>query len=327
MSTHLFREGDLAVLRTNRFVNPSFETDAAGVTYSGDNFAFVDTSTYGVGAPWVLSGESSIYWALTSTPTATTSLAQDIAGPLEGGQWVAVCIPVQPYEWNGRVQVKIYPDAPAVGEGTIIAAPADTWAYPVATYQLPGGVSAATAHLFIYGASADTPDADAEGDTDAWIAAVADTEAEALAALTPYFDGDTPGSVFTQTSYAWTGEPHASTSTESTATGVVSPNAVLNYEHETDTGVTAHRPAHGGAPLIVRRTFATPPSGTFEFLAVDLASAEDIAAMCDGRTNVELWSDDLPGAPFLFTPTDAGRVRWNTPYSSWTVYVPYARLT
>ncbi|MGC0144947.1 hypothetical protein [Pseudactinotalea sp. Z1732] len=53
--------------------------------------------------------------------------------------------------------------------------------------------------------------------TDAWIACVADTEQEALAMVSGYFDGDSPwvsNPDGTITAYRWTGQAHASTSEE-----------------------------------------------------------------------------------------------------------------
>lgn len=148
---------------------------------------------------------------------------------------------------------------------------------------------------------------------------------DAAGYVRPYFDGSTPA--IDDKLHAWTGTPDASTSTESEVAGALSPDLVINYEHERSTGVTAHETITGGPPVIVRLSAQRAQRGTFEFYCATEQLALDVAAMCDGTTNVMLVSDDVPGAPYTFCPLDNVRTRWNVGYRSWVVSVPYVRLT
>jgi hypothetical protein len=331
MTTSLYRAGNTYVSRTNYVPNPSFEDEvdgAAGVIY-GSEFETVGVTRF---EPAVLAGIRALSTIVSDTPTNFTSLGQGIE-PVAAGDWVAARIPIRSSGWTGRAAVRfIFYDAGGAqisssAYGNAVPLSSGTYAFAMAVSQAPAGTVRSNVYAYLYGPASNTPPSGVTTHSDAWIVAVTDTEGEALAAVNTYFDGDTEPNPLTGAVYEWTDEPNASPSVELLPAGLVTPTLVLNYEDERPTGVQAFQTITNDRPVIVRRARRPFPTGTLEMLCASLQLAEQVAAVCDGTTDVTLLSDDVPDAPWTFAPVDAARVTWNTPYDSWTVRVPYVRLT
>lgn len=195
---------------TNRLTNPSFETDGAwGRTGS------IVSVTQSLFNP--LAGLHSAVVLANTAPTSTTSgVTQDLSGPVAPGEWVAARIPVRPGGTvptpRVRLSIQFWDSSDALLVNSIsptIDPPSFTFTALTWSAQAPAGTVSARLAMYLSNQTTDIPDANSEASTDAWIAAVADTQADALAGVTAYFDGDVapPG-------YAsrWDGVANASTS-------------------------------------------------------------------------------------------------------------------
>lgn len=205
---------DPTTVLTNLFTNPSFELGTTGVLRTSAILSIVQEA-----APSA-AGAYSLEVTATDAPTAFTGVGQVIA--VTAGQWVASAFAVLPAgaSYRYRVRYLAYDDAGAqIGASAYsdyATVAADTWAtVPGGSWQAPDGAVSARAYLYVHALDSDTPPAGAQYLTDAWIAAAAETAAEAQAALDPYFDGDTPDT--DTTTFAWTDAPNASTSTATPA--------------------------------------------------------------------------------------------------------------
>jgi hypothetical protein len=329
MTTYLYpADPNTSLLRTNRFENPSFETDTVGLSFAASKWN-INRTTY---APRVAAGEWAAFGTTLAAADTSTYLGQYFdATP---GEWVAVRINAQRTSTGSDyLRFRLFADTGSlvqIAQSAVMLGAIDQYSYWTSpAVQVPAGTTRILAAAYVFDNAAGTaaPVTSTIVAVDGWLAAGAATQGEAASAVGTYFDGDTPGDLLARTVYEWTGTPHASTSTESWILGDVTPKLVMNYEDERPTGAIAFQTITGSRPVIVRRNRVPLPTGTLEMLCENLADAEQLVALCDGSTDVVLASDDVPDAPWTFAPVDAGRLTWNTPYDSWTVRVPYVRLT
>lgn len=336
MTTTLYAEDVTKVRRTNLVKNPSFEVDFSGwAGGTGDVLARSNA------AAWTNKASQYVAQVTSAGNSPYVLLEQTDADaiPVVGGQWVGVRLWAAvdntannpagvPFQLRTRLRFG------TLAEGlSYLDSGFETWAtfytgrLDTLVVQVPAGKSQLRVGVQMFTGSTGTNASTASRLwVDGVIAVIADTQAAALAALDPYFDGDTPTAAGSLLTHAWTGTPNASTSVEREPTDGLSPTLVVNYQQGTESGVTVHR-SLSGPPLIVRQQAARLPAGTYEMFcdSEDLALA--IADLCNGERLVILTGDEVPGAPFVFTPTGVVQTTWNTPYKSWTASVPYQRMT
>lgn len=225
--------------KTNRFTNPSFETNGAWVT-SGSIASVVQSATA------VLAGSWSAFITAAASPSSQTSGLGLALGPVAVDDWVAVRIPVRPGGTTPSARARVgivFLDALGGTVSTVISAATTTpgFSYSNLTHsaQAPAGTVSARAFLYLASAATNVPDANATANTDTWISAIANTQAEALVAVATYFDGNTVGAV-------WTGSPNASTSV------LVTPGASATTVSTTgaEWGLWLKAPGQGGLTVL-----------------------------------------------------------------------------
>lgn len=261
--------------RHNLITNPSFETGTSGLWASG---VTLTTTDY---APAVLVGSQAV--AITASGVSAASPYQVVQA--EAGRWVAISIPLR---WSGGsryVQLRIIPrDA---GGAWLPSVPFSEYVYGQNSYQWithsllmpPGTVDALVRVYFYDDTSATQATAGTLWHTDAWMTAMADTEAEALAAVETYFDGDSPDtSVGTVTvEHTWNGAAHDSPSTETTIDDPATPVSLdmLAVNNPMLTNYTTSKPVTLSAQGVGTLTLAglvaqvlpngePPPTGSFK---------------------------------------------------------------
>lgn len=206
-----------AVVRTNRVTNPSFETGTVGMVTGSTTVA---TSTFANG---VRSGARCLLVTVGSAPSALTFVGQSV-GAVTPGQWVAATIPARWSGYSGRFRVGIqFLDSSGAQTGSLtrseyVTAPSGTYVLPSHSAQAPSAAVSARAFLYLAASDDDAPAAGAIAHSDEWIAAAAATQADAVAALTPWFDGSTPSrdTILSDRRYghSWSGAQNGSTSVE-----------------------------------------------------------------------------------------------------------------
>lgn len=336
MTTTLYAIGaPTSTRRRNLIPNPSFEVSGANWVATGGTATRTTTFPQmwggtGSGAALMQVGADGSNAYLTLSQTSAT------AAPVTPGQWVAVALLVAgettyPAEGGGiRADVVCTGTATTYhASGPFTPAPFYAGRRILWAFQAPSTATAAYVRVQAYsGATATVLPAGHRMWADSVVMTVVGTQAEALAAIDTYFDGDTtdPAGLLT---YAWDDTPGLSTSRELEPDGALTPDLVLDYVHEQNTGVTVYWPYTmdiDTGPVIARRS-AAYTSGTLELFCKTQQLALDVGRLCDGTTSVRLVSDEVPYAPYTFTPTGAVRTTWNVGYDSWVVSVPYQRLT
>lgn len=205
-------------MRTNLVKNPSFEVDLTGWTWSSG--AAIRTTSYGT-QMWAGLGFRSGSWMLQATANGTSRYLTLRQAPATDsfavmpGLWVGVsALVASDIPAPGRVRVDVQCDGTETTyHAEPVNAPSPFYAGRRVLYAFQVPATATTATLRIQG---DSGSATLLASTnriwaDNIIAAAAATEAEALAAVTPYFDGSTPDTE--RVRYDWSGVAHASTST------------------------------------------------------------------------------------------------------------------
>ena len=185
-----FLSVDLRMPKTNPINNASFEVDGEWVTSGA--VASVTQDTF-----MPLDGSYAARVVIHSTPASTTSgvgLDTDAVAP---GQWVAARIPIRP---DGAIptpaaRIRItFLDSVGATISTVTssrtALSAFSYNYLTVSGQAPEGTALARVFLFFSNSGSDVPVADSTGRTDAWMAGLAATQAEAEAAAAgDFFEG------------------------------------------------------------------------------------------------------------------------------------------
>lgn len=204
--------------RTNFLLNPSFEVDAANWAVAGVTLTRGTTTRPGVVGGFI--GILNVPPGASGSPFAAGIAAPAIVTP---GQWVAVGLRAGRSTGSAHARIGIQwfagSTALSVSLGPVDVLPGAGLAVYTAVAQAPA--TATTARLLVF------PVADASGGTpppagntfiDAGILVVRATQADAAAAVTPYFDGSFP--VNPDWTYSWSGTAHASTSLETPTPGL-----------------------------------------------------------------------------------------------------------
>lgn len=200
---------DTYTVRENRFANPSFETDGAWI--QSGSIASITQSTF-----MAIQRVFAVVIAANATPSSATSGVALEAGAVAAGQWLAARMSVRPDGTTPsprfRIGMIFLDDADAT-ISNVISAPFDPTDFVytdlVHSAQAPAGTASARVALYLADASSFVPLADSWVRTDAWVGAVADTQAHALDGVATYFDGTYAPPGYTS---RWTGAPDASSS-------------------------------------------------------------------------------------------------------------------
>lgn len=232
---------------TNLVKNGSFETDISGwVVTSGT------LSSYNSGSSnwWpdhtsVARGVRDLLATSDGTAAYVTAVqAVDNAIPVTPGKWVAVHALIASDSLGthaargARVDVALYGTSPTtyMASGPYVQSTFYAGRRVMYAFQVPAGYS--TGRIRIQGFSGNTGTMLASGQrlwADAVMAVEANTEAEALAGIATYFDGNTPDTPTVR--YDWTGTPGASTSTKtyiSLESGEPSSPKSRTYQYDPD---------------------------------------------------------------------------------------------
>ncbi|WP_157257594.1 hypothetical protein [Oerskovia sp. Root918] len=211
-------------MRTNLVRNPSFEVDLTGWgTVAG---AQIRATAYGT-QMWAglgLRSGGSMLQATSDGTNAylTTQQATGQGFAVAPGQWVGVsALVASDIPAPGRVRVDVQCEGTATTyHAEPVNSPSTFYAGRRVHYAFQVPATAATARVRVQGFSGSTALLAATNRiwADNIIASVAATQAEALAAVTPYFDGDTPDTV--DLTYSWSGAAHASTSLATATPGL-----------------------------------------------------------------------------------------------------------
>src|SRR5699024_679808 len=201
---------------TNHLTNPSFES--VGGWFAGGGTLTYNTSfkermwdgqTSGSTIAQVAADGSNSYLTLTQHSSTRPAVAP--------GQWVGVAMFVA-HDPSGVLGVRS--DVVCSGSATTYRTCGDFVSSPfypgrriVYAIQVPASATRAQLRVQMYAGSATSLPAGRRLWVDDAVMVVAESEAGALAAVSTYFDGDTPSGVTdNDPHYRWTGEPHASTS-------------------------------------------------------------------------------------------------------------------
>lgn len=223
-------ENGVANARTNRFENPSFETDLTGLLYGTTDTASVARTSF---APGRVSGGWAAGWTLSAAPGAFTYLGQEISGTVTPGEWVGARVPVRRSGGTAwyRARFVFFNGATQVGSspyGAMVAS-ASAYAYPEVIAEVPATATRAIAYVYAYSTEAgDAPPGGMVSNTDAWLCVVEASAVSAQASLNMgYFDGNsgtTYGSYDRMITRRWGGTANNSISHERWS---VAPNSVI----------------------------------------------------------------------------------------------------
>lgn len=223
-------ENGVANARTNRFENPSFETDLTGLLYGATDTASVTRTSF---APGRVSGGWSAGWTLSAAPGAFAYLGQEISGTVTPGEWVGARVPVRRSGGTAwyRARFVFFNGATQVGSspyGAMVAS-ASAYTYPEVIAEVPATATRAIAYVYAYSTEAgDAPPGGMVSNTDAWLGVVEASAVSAQASLNMgYFDGNsgtTYGSYDRMITRRWGGTANNSISHERWS---VAPNSVI----------------------------------------------------------------------------------------------------
>lgn len=190
---------DGVVVARNGFSNPSYE----GSNDGQDGLTFGSAVIQGYTVSESIAGERALIFQWEGAGASNAYVEQDIrVGPDEWGKWVAFSEQSRKIATSGDVYKRkwfgfrdsndslfsnTFGSARPLTDTSLERQPRDADAF-----QIPEGATLVILRLRVNGNSSGTSSApDGYMRTDAWIAAVADTEAEALQQVETYFDGDT----------------------------------------------------------------------------------------------------------------------------------------
>ena len=210
-----------ATYTTNLIKNPSFETGTTGVSKST-----VITLSQTTFASTLVSGSNALQIAIGASATINTYVYQN-ADNITGGQWVAFATNVR-WSSGSRYFKTMIRWIDSGGSYTTLDQPnivlpitqgvnnSSGGSRYIISGQAPSDAVKAQCLIYFYDdAAATVPPVDTSAwSSDAWHAAAAATQAEALAAVAAYYDGSTTDTA--DYDYAWTGTAHNSTSTATT---------------------------------------------------------------------------------------------------------------
>lgn len=207
---------DLGITRRNLLLNPSFGTDAASWTPTGCTFARGTTTR-----PDLVGTHIGI---ITVASATGSPFVAGIAEPaiVSPGQWVAVRMLAGRSTGATHARVSIQWFAGSTGlaftSGPIVALSGTGFTLLTASGVAPD--TATTARLLVYPVASAGGGTPPDGNTfiDAGLLVVGATQAEALAGIAEYFDGDTPSTQYRAN--RWSGTPHASVSEQLDMTAI-----------------------------------------------------------------------------------------------------------
>ncbi|MEU4361197.1 hypothetical protein [Promicromonospora sp. NPDC023987] len=300
----------------NLFTNPSFETSTTGILASGVTVSRTDTLS-----DIVLSGSWVLGMVVDAAPNGFTAVGQEFSEVVTPGRWYAARLPFRPSSVTGdrrtRVRILFYDDTDTqIGSfySPYYDAPATSWTYPTVAAQAPPGAVSAAAFHYIHGVGSDTPTASDVWRSDAWMGVSADTQADALAAVATYFDGDSEGA-------SWLGAPHAS---PSALDYVMQPLLILNYGFTRGSRNVVLEPLGSGFPTVFLRG-AQSRSGTLTMLFESAAAANEADAVFSSTARFHFQEPEA-GQDFHFIKSGNLAVTKVEGVNYWTVAVEFREV-
>ena len=197
---------------TNTLPNPSFENGLTG--YIQNTSLSINTTT--TDNPYV--GTQAARVEARPAATAFTYIGTDLI-PFSAGRWIGTSVRARADTPGvyARTRILFYTASGSTISQVYVSdihALTGEWSQISGALLAPAGTAQVRTYLYLYSdASGTKPSAGQALVTDGWVVDDAGSEAEALARVVTYFDGDTPsGESDNESHYRWTGTPHASTS-------------------------------------------------------------------------------------------------------------------
>lgn len=325
-------------MRTNLVKNPSFETNLTGWTWTGG--VAIRTNAYGT-QMWSGLGLRSGGYMLQATADGTnryltvSQVSATDSFAVTPGQWVGVSALVAsdiPAPGGVRVDVVCRGTATTYHASGVFQ-PSSFYAGRRIVYAFQVPATGSTAEVRVQGDSGSATFLAATNRiwADNIIAAVAATEAEALAAVTPYFDGSFPQTDTLE--FGWEGAPHASASFEREwgapvlsdgVTSIVPP--LLTDEHESPSRNRVHALLGDAAPDVTLRPMGAR-TGTLECFC---RTRMDALALLDmhrpgGPFTLAGGGPDM-GMRYTLAEGQGPRLRREMPFRRWVVTIPYQEV-